>query len=122
MNIVNPTDTTHEIYIIPRFGLPSEVIFSLYNEQTQVTEIITNTFSFLDGYLTVYFDYDLPTTFDNAKVKIFNLLGQSLAEQKITQQSGKIQLPVEHLKEGVYFYSLLIDNQNVISKKLIIRR
>ncbi len=71
---------------------------------------------------TVYFDYELPTTFDNAKVKIFNLLGQSLAEQKITQQSGKVQLPVEQLKEGVYFYSLLIDNQNIISKKLIIRR
>jgi len=46
MNIVNPTDTTHELKIIPRFGLPTEVVFSLYNEETQLTETITNTFSF----------------------------------------------------------------------------
>lgn len=58
MNIVNPIDTTHELKIIPRFGLPTEVVFSLYNEETQTTETITNTFSFLDGYLTVLFDYD----------------------------------------------------------------
>lgn len=58
MNIVNPTDTTHELKIIPRFGLPTEVMFDLYNEETQTEESITNTFGYLDGYLTVSFDYD----------------------------------------------------------------
>ena len=58
MNIVNPTDTTHQLVIIPRYGEPTEVMFDLYNEETQTEESITNTFGYLDGYLTVSFDYD----------------------------------------------------------------
>jgi len=67
MNIVNPEDTAHELFIIPRYGLPIAVVFSLYNEETQVTETITNTFSYLDGYLTVSFDYDF---IENQKFQI----------------------------------------------------
>lgn len=58
MNIVNPNNTSHDIKIIPRFGTPFEVVFELYNEQTQLTETIVNTFTFSDGYLTILFDYD----------------------------------------------------------------
>ena len=58
MNIVNPNNTSHDIKIIPRFGTPFEVVFELYNEQTQLTETIVNTFTFSDGYLTILFNYD----------------------------------------------------------------
>ena len=44
------------------------------------------------------------------------------AEQKVEQNSGKVRISVDHLKEGVYFYSLIIDNQSVVSKKLIIKK
>lgn len=71
---------------------------------------------------SVSFDYNFPVGIQQAKVKILNLLGQTLAEQTIEQSSGKVRMPVEHLKEGVYFYSLIIDNQSVVSKKLIIKR
>lgn len=58
MNIVNPTDTTHNLIVIPRYGSPTAIVFNLYNEETQVSEVVANTFSYLDGYLTVSFDYD----------------------------------------------------------------
>jgi len=58
MNIVNPNDTAHELKIIYRFDIPQEIIFDLYNEETQVSETVTNLFSVSDGYLIVSFDYD----------------------------------------------------------------
>ncbi len=70
----------------------------------------------------VSFEFDIPEFSGDARIKIFNLLGQSLAEKKIDQKSGIVNIPVDHLKEGVYFYSLVIEDQNVVSKKLIIRR
>ncbi len=70
----------------------------------------------------VNFDFSFPTGTQQAKVKIVNLVGQTLAEQKIEQSSGKVRIAVDHLKEGVYFYSLIIDNQSVVSKKLIIKK
>lgn len=70
----------------------------------------------------VNFDYSFPAGTQQAKVKIVNLVGQTLAEQKIEQNSGKVRISVDHLKEGVYFYSLIVDNQSVVSKKLIIKK
>jgi len=58
MNIVNPNDTAHELKIIYRFDIPTEIIFNLYNEETQVSETVTNLFSVSDGYLIISFDFD----------------------------------------------------------------
>lgn len=58
MKVVNPANTSHEIVIIPRQYTYTDLVLELYNEETQLSEIVTNTFSTEDGLLTVGFDYD----------------------------------------------------------------
>ena len=58
MKVVNPIDSSHQIVIIPRQYTYTILVLELYNEETQVKEIVTNTFSTLDGLLTINFDYN----------------------------------------------------------------
>ena len=57
MKIVDPTDASHIILIIPRDYDYSTLVLQLYNEDSQVTSTVANTSSTLDGLLTVNFDY-----------------------------------------------------------------
>jgi hypothetical protein len=38
------------------------------------------------------------------------------------QLFGSMSIPVDQLREGVYFYSLVIEDQIVSSKKLVIKK
>lgn len=58
MKVVNPIDSSHQIVIIPRQYTYTILVLELYNEETQVKEIVANTFSTLDGLLTIGFDYN----------------------------------------------------------------
>jgi hypothetical protein len=70
----------------------------------------------------VFFDYDLPVEVKSAGVTLFNLLGQEVVSQPISDFSGKLQINISNLPEGVYFYSLTLNQQKAVTKKLIIRR
>ncbi len=70
----------------------------------------------------VNFDFDLSAIRGAAKIKISNLLGQTLIEKNIEQRFGSMSIPVDQLREGVYFYSLVIEDQIVSSKKLVIKK
>ncbi|MBW7846904.1 MAG: T9SS type A sorting domain-containing protein [Bacteroidales bacterium] len=70
----------------------------------------------------VNFDLDLGNNERNARLVIQNLLGQPLLEQVIEPGAKHLSIPVSELREGVYFYTLYIDNKNIVSKKLVIRR
>lgn len=70
----------------------------------------------------VSINYELPFGTSQAQIKIFNLMGQAVAEQQLFNSRGKAELNLSNLKEGVYFYSLHINNQAVATKKLIVRR
>ncbi|MBS4061829.1 MAG: T9SS type A sorting domain-containing protein [Bacteroidetes bacterium] len=70
----------------------------------------------------VSFNYDFPIGVTTASLKIYNLLGQAVAEQSISESTGRLEMPVNNLNEGVYLYSLTINNSVIVTKKLIIRR
>ncbi len=70
----------------------------------------------------VSFDYNLVSPSNSGILKIFNLLGQPVMEQHINATSGKLELSVAELKEGVYLYSVQVNNQTIITRKLVVRR
>ena len=67
-------------------------------------------------------DYEFPSGVEMAELKLFNIVGQEILKQAISGQSGKIQLSVSDLPEGIYFYSLTINDGATLTKKLIVRR
>lgn len=66
-------------------------------------------------------NYEIHNIVDNAKVVIFNLLGSNVKETNVLESNGTIKLNTSDLIEGIYFYSLLINNESVITQKLIIK-
>lgn len=58
MNVVNPNNITHELQIIPRFYPSGELVFTLYNEATQIKTNVTIIYLVENGVLTFTFDFD----------------------------------------------------------------
>ncbi len=59
MKIVNPTNETHSIELIPRYyNNLANLDLLLINESTNESFEVVNTFSVTDGKLTLTFDFD----------------------------------------------------------------
>lgn len=61
----------------------------------------------------------LPETSGEVKIVLFNMVGAEVLKQTLVQGSNVINC--ESLENGVYFYSIIRNNEVVETKKLIIR-
>lgn len=66
------------------------------------------------------FDYNI-NGLKNARLIIYNLLGTIVRETIITDDSDNIRINTSDLDEGIYFYSLLINNETLKTQKLVIK-
>ncbi len=70
----------------------------------------------------VNFDYNLPASAKNAEIKVTNLLGTVIEEIALEKTEGKASLNVSSLKNGIYFYSLMINNSATTTRKFVVKR
>jgi len=70
----------------------------------------------------VNFDYKLPAYTNNARIRVINLLGTVIDELTLEKTEGKASLNVSNLKNGIYFYSLMINNSATITRKFVVKR
>ncbi len=70
----------------------------------------------------IFLDYKLPSNVNNAKIKVSNLLGNILDVVELTAREGKATVNVSNLKNGVYFYSLIINNSATVTRKFVVNR
>lgn len=66
--------------------------------------------------------YELKQANTNAKIVLHNIIGNKVKEIEINDLKGSVQLDLSQLEEGIYFYSLQINQKLISSKKLIIER
>lgn len=100
MKVVNPENTEHTLVLIPRYYPAEAITMSLFNESTQTSENVDNTYTITDGNLFLTFEY---TFIENQKFQI-----------KITDDEGVVyrskliatsQNPQEYkLTNNVYYY------------------
>ena len=64
--------------------------------------------------------YSLPTG-NQGKLVLYNLLGSKVRELPLHQQ-GSTTIDLSNIPAGVYMYSLVIDGQNIQTKKLLVTR
>lgn len=69
---------------------------------------------------TVSVDYDL-RDIPNARIAFFNLLGSKVSEIELSKSIGTLTINTTDFTEGIYFYSLLIENKASQTQKLIVR-
>ncbi|MBW6478256.1 MAG: T9SS type A sorting domain-containing protein [Bacteroidales bacterium] len=67
-----------------------------------------------------WINYSLPAGSSNAQIVIRNLLGKSVHTENISIGSDRVRINTQSLNNGIYIYSLIIDNQIVESKRLIV--
>jgi hypothetical protein len=68
------------------------------------------------------FNYSLPSEIRNAAVVIHNIVGSKIREIPITSLQGKLVIETSDMKEGIYIYSLVANNQTILSRKLVVNR
>lgn len=89
MNVVNPNNESHELQIIPRFYPSDELIFTLYNEATQIETNVTIIYLVENGVLTFTFDFDFT---DSQKFQFKILQGTEIVYRgKITATTQETQ-------------------------------
>lgn len=64
--------------------------------------------------------YEFPAVPASASIKIFNTMGTPVKEIRLEGQEGKANIDASSLAEGMYFYSLIVNNKPVSTKKLLV--
>jgi hypothetical protein len=67
-------------------------------------------------------DYTLTSRISEAGIVISNMLGCRVKEIALTENSGKIRIPVNELTNGIYFYSLVGNDQVILTRKFVVKR
>ncbi|MAN29447.1 MULTISPECIES: tail fiber domain-containing protein [Mesonia] len=66
-------------------------------------------------------EYRLPEGAKSASIMIFDMTGNFLKEYQLREQEGKIEITADEFGAGMYLYSLVSGNQEIISKKMIVK-
>jgi hypothetical protein len=69
----------------------------------------------------VRFNYQLPAA-GNASVSVYNLLGQEVMNQELSNMQGQAVLSVADLNEGIYFCNLKVNGRAVKTEKFVVKR
>lgn len=67
-------------------------------------------------------DYFIPSTAKKAEIQIFNLEGKLVSQQNLDIQMQKVQFENLEIQEGMYLYTLIIDDVIIDTKSMILNR
>lgn len=69
-----------------------------------------------------FIEYRLHNENAKAKLTIHNILGKPMDEFELPSSETRVKLQTEEYTSGIYFYTLYLDNNGVLTRKLIIRK
>jgi len=69
-----------------------------------------------------FIDYTIHNESVKAKVVIHNILGRTMNETDLPTSETRIKIQADELTTGVYFYTLYLDNNGVLTRKMIVRK
>jgi hypothetical protein len=69
-----------------------------------------------------YVDYRLLNDQIKAKIVLHNILGTPIEDYSLSPVETKVKIKAETLNAGIYFYTLYLDNEGVITRKLIVKK
>lgn len=110
-------NTNDSSYVIVNYNLGTVGIAENIFKVAKVSNAYPNPASSM-----VNFDYQLPVSASDAQIKISNLLGTTVSVIDLTKNEGKASLNVSNLKDGVYFYTLIVNNSTTVTRKFVVNR
>ena len=67
-------------------------------------------------------DFILSNEVREAKIIFHNILGSVVGEHKFNIFENKLQVPIHDFRAGIYFYTIAVNEKNLITKKFIVSR
>lgn len=67
-------------------------------------------------------DYEIKNEQINARIVVNSIIGNPVYDLKLNPNENSIFLNVTDLNPGIYFYTLIVDNKNIVTKKLVVKR
>lgn len=69
-----------------------------------------------------FLDYDLANDNVNAKILVHNILGNIIGEYALSAIEKRVRIKIEDQSAGIYFYTLYVENEGVMTRKLIVKK
>jgi len=69
-----------------------------------------------------YVNYNIINDDVAAKIIIHNILGNPIEEYNLPAGENKVKIRAESMNAGIYFYTLYLDNEGVMTRKLIVKK
>lgn len=69
-----------------------------------------------------FVNYNLLNDRTKAKIRVHNILGNIVGEYDLTASETLLRIRTEELNAGIYFYTLYVDNESVMTRKLIVKK
>ena len=69
-----------------------------------------------------HFDYQIQNSNIKAKISINSFIGNPVADYPLDPDRNTLSINVADFKEGIYFYTLYLNNKNIVTKKLQIKK
>ena len=69
-----------------------------------------------------FVNYDLLNDAMEAKIIIHNILGNPIEEYSLPATENRVKIRADAMDAGIYFYTLYLDNEGVITRKLIVKK
>lgn len=69
-----------------------------------------------------FVNYDISNDDIEAKIVIHNILGNAVDEYVLPVGENKVKIRAESMNAGIYFYTLYLDNEGVVTRKLIVKK
>ncbi len=89
----------------------------IFNDDISISSIYPNPINEV-----ALFDYTVKNSSIKPKIILHNVLGSIVGEYVLNEYENKLKIYTQSFKPGVYFYTLNIDNQNLVTKKFVIKR
>ena len=69
-----------------------------------------------------FFDYQLPPDTRNARLIVRNLTGLVVMEVPLPPSGSRLRLETNDLSNGIFLYSFVVNDQVILTKKLVVSR
>lgn len=123
--------TTVKIEVLPKYA-PTEMVERSIS--LTVEEKPGRSFVFQSKEITIqdvypnpvhdqaFIDYKIHTEAVKAKIILHNVLGKPMGDYELPHTETKVKILADELVPGIYFYTLYLDNNGILTRKLVVRK
>lgn len=69
-----------------------------------------------------FIDYKIHTESVKAKITLHNILGKPMGDHDLPYSETRLKIQVDDLVPGVYFYTVYLNSNGILTRKLIVRK